>query len=84
MDDIPAWAMGVSDQMQAALENADPKAYGSIALDGMLRAAKIDAAETDGKLDFDVAMRNIISLDRGNLLLVLAEALCRLYNQDKT
>lgn len=80
--DVPPWALGVWDQMQAALEHKDPAAYGRIALDGMLRASQIDAE--GGKLDYNVAMRNIVSLDKGNLLLVMAEALCRLYNKDMT
>jgi hypothetical protein len=78
-DEIPPWATGVSDQMMAAMENKQPHAYASIALDGMLRACEVDAQ--GGRLEFPVAMLSISCLDRANLMLVFAEALCRLYNQ---
>lgn len=82
--EVPIWATQVSDQLQASIENKDPATYASIALDAMLRAYSENADPATGLLDFNVAVAQICRITPPNVLLVCAEAVCRLYNQKVT
>lgn len=72
------WVVGVKDQMEAALANGDAKTYASTAVDGALRASKMDVPE--GEMPFELELRYMAQLDQQTLTLMAAEAMRRLFN----
>lgn len=81
--EMPLWASWSVDQMAAALIDGNPAAYGSVALDGYLRACDLDRDVTfhGQEIHFDRHTANLATLNYPNLLLLAAEACRRLHDE---
>lgn len=78
MPEMPMWATTLSDQMAAAIEHGDYKAYATMAVDANLRAYAMDV-EAAMDVDYDYILRSVLVLDQHSTALLAAEALRRLY-----
>lgn len=80
---MPIWATSMADQIAAAVQNSDYKAFAEIAVDANLRAYTVD--EKDGNtVDLDHTLRSMLVLDHQSAVLIAAEALRRLYEKGGT
>lgn len=76
------WQVGVTDQLQAAVENGDVNTFAAIALDGQIRALIEDFKESLSTTGYypDTAsvVRSLLLADRVTVTAVAAEAIRRL------
>ena len=80
--EVPVWQVGVADQLNAAANDNDHRAFAKTLVDAQIKALKSDAAEND--LDFndeetyEAVLRGLMMLNHSTLLICAAEMTTRL------
>lgn len=76
------WGVAAADQMAAAVADDNWPLVAQLAVDGWLHTCAMDRPD-DSRVPFEEAVASFINMKQHNLVLLVAEAMCRLYNQGK-